>query len=73
LGAVIGDLEAVPGEPGTVAYVVRRLPTVREVNGSVGDLVVAVAVEGSVDTIYLRRKSQDMSAGFFGADKVVYL
>lgn len=65
-------LEAWPGEQGTVAYIVGRLPGKAESpDGSNGDTIVAVAVEGSVETIYFRRSTQDMTAGFFGASRVV--
>lgn len=74
VGAIIGRLEAVPGEQGTVAYLVARLDKpVDTGDGSNGDLVFAVAVDGSVDTIYLRRKEQDITARYFGARKVVNL
>jgi len=73
MGPIIGALEAVPGEPGTVAYIVERLDKPLQTESSNGDVVVAVAVDGSVDTIYLRRRGQDMSAGFFRARKVVRL
>lgn len=74
VGAIIGRLEAVPGRPGTVAYLAARLDKpVDTGDGSNGDLVFAVAVDGSVDTVYLRRKEQDCTARFFGAREVVYL
>lgn len=65
-------LEAWEGERGTVAYIVMDLPrhTLAD-DGSNGDVLVVVAVEGSVETVYFRRSSQDMSAQFFGASRVV--
>jgi len=74
VGAIIGRLEAEPGRPNTVAYIVATLDTpVNTEDGSNGDTVVAVAVNGSVDTIYLRRGDQDLSAKFFRANEVVRL
>jgi hypothetical protein len=62
------------GELGTVAYLVARLDrSVRALDGSNGDLVIAVAVDGSVDTVYYRRKEQDCTPRFFGAQKIVSL
>lgn len=73
-GSVVGSLESMQGEEGTVVYLLDRLDTpVHAEDGSNGEIVVAVAVDGSVDTIYLRRKSQDLSAAHFGARKVVSL
>jgi hypothetical protein len=58
-------LEEWPGERGTVVYLLAD-----RVNG----IVVAVAVDGSVETVYLRRPEQDMSTESFGlARKVVDL
>lgn len=72
--ASIRMLEAYPGETGTVAYTLGTLPGKASTpDGSNGDVIVAVAVEGSVETVFYRRSSQDMSAGFFGARKVVDL
>jgi hypothetical protein len=72
--AIVSRLEAMPGEPGTVAYLAAVLDKAWDTgDGSNGDLVFAVAVDGSVDTIYLRRKSQDCTARYFGARKVVRL
>jgi len=71
---LIERLERIYGEPGTVAYIVGILPAkMSAADGSNGDVVVAVAIDGSVETIYFRRASQDMSAEFFGARKVVQL
>ena len=67
-------LESIPGEPGTIAYLVGRTAgKVHADDGSNGDLVFAVAIDGSVETVYFRRASQDCSASFFGARKVVDL
>lgn len=68
-------LEAEYGVPGTVAYIAARLksPVMCE-DGSNGDTLIAVAVEGSVETIMFRRSSnQSMDAHHFGARKVVDL
>lgn len=68
---LIADLEAVPGEPGKVVYY-RHLGESRSArDGSNGDVIVAVALNGSVDTVFLRRSSQDMGEGHFGARKTV--
>lgn len=72
--AHIRMLEAHPGEPDTVAYVLGRLPGKAESpDGSNGDTIIAVAVDGSVETVFFRRSTQDMTAGFFGATHVVDL
>jgi hypothetical protein len=55
-------LERVVGGEGVVAYVLDTTVS--------GDLLVAVAVDGSVETVYFRRASQDMSPAFFGARAV---
>lgn len=69
-----GELERLMGEPGTVAYLVGTyVEPFRADDGSNGDTIVAVAVDGSVETVFFRRSSQDMSAEFFGARKVVML
>ena len=71
---LIERLERIYGEQGTVAYIVAALPSKAYAkDGSNGELVIAVAVEGSVETVYFRRATQDMSPGFFGARKVVDL
>lgn len=65
-------LERQPGEQGTVAYLLADLPAGIHVrDGSNGDILVGIAVEGAVETVYFRRQKQDMSARFFGARKVV--
>lgn len=67
-------LFAIPGEPGVVAYIVDRYPeAVSAPDGSNGDTLVVVAVDGSVETVFWRRSTQDMSAAFFGAAAVVDL
>jgi hypothetical protein len=67
-------LEAISGEPGTVAYIVGELTgKAHTPDGSNGELVVAVAVDGSVETVFFRRASQDITAAFFGARRVVDL
>lgn len=67
------DLEQVVGEPGIIAYIMPGTGWMEADDGSNGDTVVVIAVDGSVETVYFRRSSQDMSPGFFGADKVVRL
>lgn len=74
-------LDGHKGEQGVVAYIVGNVPapgTPPELRpawwlDSNGDTLIAVANEGSVETVFFRRASQDMSAGFFGARKVVDL
>lgn len=67
-------LEGIIGETGTVAYLVGELPgKMRTPDGSNGELVFAVAIDGSIETVYFRRASQDCSPAFFGARKVVDL
>ena len=67
-------LERLAGEPGTIAYILGRIKgKVHTPDGSNGDVVVAVAIDGSVETVYFRRATQDMSAEFFGARRVVDL
>lgn len=62
IGTMLGEW---PGERGTVIYLLADRP-----NG----VIVAVAVDGSVETVYLRRPEQDMSTESFGlARKVVDL
>lgn len=69
--ALIGTLEVTPGQAGTVAYVLLDLPAYMVApDGSNGDTLIAVAVDGSVETIYYRRGEQDMSPGYFGASRV---
>jgi len=70
---VLFSLEKTPGEPGTVAYVYPLGFELRADDGSNGDLLVVIAVDGSVETIYFRRSSQDISPEYFGARKVVRL
>jgi hypothetical protein len=66
-------LEDIVGEPGTVAYAALLDAPIVTDDGSNGDTLVVIAVEGSVETVYFRRATQDMSASFFGARKVVRL
>jgi len=63
-------LEREPGDYGVIAYIVADVPAKHASDGSNGDVLVAVAVDGSIETVYFRRKSQDMSASFFGAERV---
>lgn len=71
---IVRILETYNGEHGTVAYLLGHLSAKATApDGSNGDVIVAVAVDGSVETVYFRRSSQDMSAAFFGARKVVDL
>jgi uncharacterized protein with NRDE domain len=72
--ALVSVLETHNGEQGTVAYILGTLPgKAKAADGSNGDVVVAVAVEGSVETVYYRRSTQDLSPEFFGARKVTDL
>ena len=66
-------LERVKGEPGHIAYVLDTRAYIRADDGSNGNTVVAVAIDGSVETVYFRRSDQDMSPGYFGAERVVRL
>lgn len=67
-------LERITGEPGAIAYIVGDLPhKAHTADGSNGELVIAVAIDGSVETVFFRRASQDISATFFGARRVVDL
>lgn len=69
---LVGALERTTGEQGTVAYLLGRMPgKAHTADGSNGDVIVAVAIDGSVETVYYRRSTQDMSAGFFGARSVI--
>jgi hypothetical protein len=70
---ILDSLERVPGVPGTIAFVFEAQQFMVADDGSNGDTIVAIAVDGSVETVYFRRSTQDMSAEFFGADKVVKL
>jgi hypothetical protein len=68
---VLERLEGIMGQPGTIAYIVGDLPYKAQAkDGSNGELVIAVAVEGSVETVYFRRATQDISPEFFGAQWV---
>ncbi len=70
--ALASVLETWEGERGTLAYIVADLPEPVEAgDGSNGDLLVIVVVDGSVETVYFRRSTQDLSPEFFGAEKVV--
>lgn len=73
-------LESVAGEPGAVAYIVCNAPDYAGKPStsepgwwytSNGDTIVALAREGSVETVFFRRSTQDMSPAFFGVRKVV--
>jgi hypothetical protein len=68
--AIERTLEGIQGELGTVAYIVADVEAKVADDGSNGDTLVAVAVDGSVETVYFRRSTQDMSARFFGAERV---
>lgn len=71
---IAGLLERTPGVLGSVAYICASLHTpVIADDGSNGDTVIAVSKDGSVETVFIRRSSQDMSAEFFGAREVVDL
>jgi hypothetical protein len=72
--ALADELELQRGEYGTIAYIVCDMPAnTRADDGSNGDLLVVLAVDGSVETVYFRRSSQDMTAAYFGARKVIDL
>jgi hypothetical protein len=72
--AFVAALEAIPGEPGTIAYIMGELTgKAHTPDGSNGELVIAVAIDGSVETLFFRRATQDITAGFFGARKVMDL
>lgn len=64
-------LERASGDIGTVAYMLANVAPKVADDGSNGDILIAVAVDGSVETVYFRRSTHDMSAAFFGADRVV--
>lgn len=66
-------LEQMSGQVGRVAYLLADLPYVADEAGSRGDVIVAIAIEGSVETVYFRRHDQDMSAEWFGVDEVIDL
>lgn len=73
-------LDGTQGEGGVIAYLVGNVPAspLPPLEGqwwvpSNGDTLVAVANEGSVETVFFRRAEQDMSASYFGARKVVDL
>jgi hypothetical protein len=67
-------LSALPGEQGTIAYILADLPVPMWADdGSNGDILVGIAYDGSIETLYLRRSTQDMRAAFFGARRVVDL
>lgn len=81
VGALVDLLDGTAGELGTVAYIAGTVPVDAKApvpegrwwEDSNGDVVVAVARDGSVETVFYRRSTQDMSASFFGARKVVDL
>jgi len=68
---IIEILWDIPGKLGTQVYWVRQLaePVMAD-DGSNGTMVFAVAVDGSVETVYIRRAEQDNSPEFFGAEQV---
>ena len=67
-------LETRDGERGVVAYILADIdPPVLADDGSNGDVVIALAREGSVETVFFRRSSQDLSPAFFGARAVIDL
>jgi hypothetical protein len=67
--ALVDILSSYDGEAGTVAYLMlnRNLFSMEPKR----QVLVAIAVDGSVDTIYWRRATQDLSPEFFGARKVI--
>jgi hypothetical protein len=70
---VIYQLEQMRGEPGHVAYVFEAQRFMVADDGSNGNTIVAIAVDGSIETVYFRRSDQDMSPEFFGGRKVIRL
>lgn len=71
---IVSELEALPGERGTVAYVLADMDDrAYAPDGSNGELLVVLVVDGSVETVYYRRHEQDMDPAYFGAHKVVDL
>lgn len=57
-------------EYGTHAYLLRLPAPVRADDGSNGNVLVVIAVDGSVETVYFRRADQDLSPAYFGARRV---
>jgi hypothetical protein len=77
---IVARLEAAPGSPGLVAFIVDRHPgehrgdlrrNVAE-RASNGDTVVAIARDGEVTTVYYRRSwDQTLTAHGLGVGRVV--
>jgi hypothetical protein len=74
-GEVIGLLEALPGEPGSVAILVREYGhPIYLRDGSNGDQLVVIARGGEVHTVMLRRSwNQPFTPAALNVDKVVRL
>jgi hypothetical protein len=70
---IIEALEASPGYRYTVVIVLARGLAIVSPDGSNGDTLIAIAVDGSVDTIYARRSEQTLDPRHFGADRVIDL
>lgn len=72
---VRAKLDSTVGEDGVVAYVAARLSTpVLCEDGSNGDTIVVIAVDGSVETVMFRRSwNQTLAAHHFGARKLIDL
>lgn len=68
---LVGIFESWEGKPGVIAYIAGTLyvDAVAGVRGT--HVIVAVAQDGSVETVYFRRMGQDLSAAYFGASEVV--
>lgn len=72
---IIERLESTPGEPGTIAVELVRFPSpVVNETGSNGDMLVAIVVDGSVETIMLRRSwSQPFTPAALSVSRCVSL
>lgn len=70
--AIIAELEAAPWPHGSEARIIRRGngPKDRRWGLSNGNVLVAIIVAGLVRTVMWRREGQDMTAEFFGVDRV---
>jgi uncharacterized protein with NRDE domain len=67
---LVARLEAMPGQAGVRVYLTLLGADLAAPDGSNGDILVAIAGDGSVDTVYLRRRGQRLDAGYFGARSV---
>lgn len=71
--SIIQRLEDNPGYQYTVVFVLHRDLNVVCDDGSNGDTLLAVAVEGTVETVYFRRGEQTYDPRHFGAQRVIDL